>query len=208
MNKEIKQKRRQTATRLFVLFAAALFIALPLFATPALAAEGGGDWRPVYDTVMLWVNFLILAFVIYYFGRRPLGNFLKGQQDEVSSELKKLEDRKKQFEGQIRETRQMIEESNTRFEKIKTRITEEGRRKRQEIIDGANEQSRKLLEMEKKKAANQIAQARQRLLAELADTASDLAARQLPSEMTEADQENMLSLYISQITAYSQQTAS
>ena len=208
MNKEIKQNRRQTATRLFFLFAAALFIALPLLAAPAMAAEGGSGWRPVYDTVMLWVNFFILAFVIYYYGRKPLGNFLKGQQDEVSSELKKLEDRKKQFEDQIRETRQMIEESSTRFEKIKTRITEEGRRKRQEIIDGANEQSRKLLEMEKKKAANQIAQARQHLLAELADTASDLAARQLPSEMTEADQENMLSLYISQITAYSQQTAS
>lgn len=208
MNKEIKQKQRQRASRLFFLLAAAFFIALPLLSTHALAAEGGGDWRPVYDTVMLWVNFFILAFVIYYYGRKPLGNFLKGRQDEVSSELKKLEDRKKQFEDQIQETRQMIEESSTRFENIKARVTEEGRRKRQEIIDGANEQSRKLLEMEKQKAANQIAQARQHLLVELADTASDMAARQLPSEMTEADQENMLSLYINQITAYSQETAS
>lgn len=204
MNKEIKRNRPHTATRWFFLLAVALFIALPLLSSQALAAEGGSDWRPIYDTVMLWVNFFILAFLIYYYGRKPLSNFLKGQQDEVSSELKKLEERKEQFEKQIRETRQMIEESGARFEKIKARITEEGRRKRQEIIDQANEQSRKMLEMEKKKAANQIAQARHRLMAELADSASEKALQMLPEEITAEDQENMLQHYIKQIHDYSQ----
>jgi len=169
------------------------------------AGDGAADWRPVYDTIMLWVNFFILAFVIYRYGKTPFLNFLKGRQKEVSDEIDELEERKQTFERQIEETQQAISDSSTRFEKIKSRITEEGERKRQQIIDQANEQSRKMLEMEKKKAANQIVQARQLLLAELADSASDMALNRLPQEITDADQDNMLSLYINQITQYAEQ---
>ncbi len=203
MNKVI----RQTATRFFRL-TPAIMIALFLLCPQALAAEGGAEWRSTYDTLMLWVNFFILAFVIYHYGRKPFSNFLKGQRDEISSEIEELGNRKKGFEDQILETRQMIAESSTRFEEIKSRITEEGRRKRQEIIDRAREQSRKLIEMEKKKAANQIAQARHQLIDELADSASSMAFKRLPGEMTESDQEGLLSLYIQQITEYSRQAAS
>ena len=131
---------------------------------------------------------------------------MKGRQKEVSEEIDELEERKQTFERQIEETQQAISDSSTRFEKIKSRITEEGERKRQQIIDQANEQSRKMLEMEKKKAANQIVQAKQLLMAELADSASDMALNRLPKEITDADQDNMLSLYINQITQYAEQT--
>lgn len=168
--------------------------------------SGAADWRSIYDTVMLWVNFFILAFLIYYFGRRPFKNFLKGRQDEIADEIKKLEKQKEDYEEQIRQTRELIRESGERFEKIKSRITEEGRQKRQQIIDQANEQSKKMMEMEKKKAASRIRQARQRLLSELADSASSMAMSRLPAEMTEEDQEKMLSLYISQVSEYAQKT--
>lgn len=197
---------RRSTNRFFRLLPAALLF-VHLFCASAMAAgDGAGDWRPVYDTIMMWVNFLILAFVIYRYGKTPFLNFLKGRQREVSEEIDELEERKQTFERQIEETRQMIADSSSRFEKIKSRITEEGERKRQEIIDQANDQSRKMLEMEKKKAASQIVQAKQLLLAELADTASDMALNRLPQEITDADQDNMLSLYINQITQYAEQT--
>ena len=196
---------RHTANRFFRLAPCALLF-VHLFCANAMAAgDGAADWRPVYDTIMLWVNFFILAFVIYRYGKTPFLNFLKGRQKEVSDEIDELEERKQTFERQIEETQQAISDSSTRFEKIKSRITEEGERKRQQIIDQANEQSRKMLEMEKKKAANQIVQARQLLLAELADSASDMALNLLPQEITDADQDNMLSLYINQITQYAEQ---
>ena len=200
MNNAIKH----TANRFFRVAPAALLF-FHLFCTSAMAGDGAADWRPVYDTIMLWVNFLILAFVIYRYGKTPFLNFLKGRQKEVSQEIDELAERKQTFERQIEETQQAILDSSTRFEKIKSRITEEGERKRQEIIDQANEQGRKMLAMEKKKAANQIVQAKQLLMAELADSASDMALNRLPQEITDADQDNMLSLYINQITQYAEQ---
>lgn len=194
---------RQTTNRLFRL-APAILLFMHLFCASAMAADNSVEWRPIYDNIMLWINFFILAYGIYYLGRKPFMNFLKGRQKEVADEIKELADRKESFERQIEETRQMIQDSGTRFEKIKSRIKDEGERKRQQIIDQANEQSRKLMEMEKKKAANQILQARQHLLAELADSASDLALNRLPKEITDDDQNNMLSLYINQIAEYAE----
>jgi len=194
---------RKAANQCFRLMPAVLIV-IHMLGPSAMASDNSVDWRAIYDNIMIWVNFFILAYVIYYFGRKPFMDFLKGREKEVSEDIRQLEERKKTFEDQIQETEQMIKDSSSRFEKIKSRITEEGERKRQQIINQANEQSRKLLEMEKKKAANQIVQARQLLMAELADTASDLALDRLPKEINEADQENMLSLYIHQIAEYAE----
>lgn len=180
----------------FVPVVAALLL---LMHTAALAAEGSPEWRPIYDTIMRWVNFFILVFLIYRYGRQPAKNFLAGRKQEVSKEIDRLEERKKEVENQISETHQQIKESEKRFEKIKARIIEEGKRKRQQIIDQANEQSRKLLEMEKKKAANKLALARQQLLSETADKASDVALARLPNELTDQDHRNLLDLYLDNV---------
>lgn len=174
-------------------------VVLLLTHTAAFAAEGSPEWRPVYDTVMRWVNFFILVFLIYRYGRQPFKNFLAGRKKEVSREIDRLEERKKEVENKVAETQRLIEQSGEQFERIKTRIIEEGKRKRQQIIDQAREQSAKMLEMEKKKAANRIVNARQQLLAETVDKAGELALSRLPEELTEEDQSNILSLYIDNV---------
>ena len=194
MNSALKEKVKSLC-----LLAPVVAAILLLMHTAAFAADGSPEWRPVYDTIMRWINFFILVFLIYRYGRRPIKNFLAGRKHEVTREIDRLEERKQEVENQIAETHQQIQESGKRFEKIKSRITEEGKRKRQQIIDQANEQSRKMLEMEKKKAANKIAQARQQLLSETADRASDVALAQLPDEITDQDHRNLLDLYLDNV---------
>lgn len=195
MNSEMMKKMVKALYRLLPVIA----VVLLLMHTPAFAAESSADWRPTYDIIMRWVNFFILMFLIYRYGRHPVKNFLMDRKKQVSKELDKLEEHKKQLENQIEENRQELQESTKRFEKIKSRIIEEGRRKRQEIIDQANEQSRKLLEAEKKKATNRIAQARRQLLEETADQASAIAFDMLPNELTDEDHRNMLNLYLNNV---------
>lgn len=178
-------------------------ILLLMCTAAAYAADGTTEWRPIYDTIMRWVNFFILVFLIYRYGRQPFKNFLAGRKYEVTREIDELEDRRKEIENQIAETRRQIEESGKRFEKIKARIKEEGRRKRQQIIDQANEQSRKMIEMEKKKAASQIAQARMRLLAETTDKASEMALQRLARELTDEDHHNLINLYLDNVNRMS-----
>lgn len=163
------------------------------------AFAGDAQWRPIYDKIMMWVNFFILAFVIVKYGRKPFMNFLQGQSDEIAAEIHRLQKQKNTIDAQIHKTHQMIETSAARFEKIKKRIIEEGERAKQRIIEDAKTQSKKIIELEKIKAKNQIVQAKNRFLAEMVDEASALAQKRLPDEITHQDHELLLDLFITNI---------
>ncbi|MGM0451700.1 MAG: hypothetical protein ACQERN_00860 [Thermodesulfobacteriota bacterium] len=171
---------------------------LHLSIVPALAADEPG-WRPIYDTIMLWVNFAILVYLLYRFLRQPLKTFLQGQRDEVAQEIAEVEEKKQQMQDMIAETKRQIEESAVRFDKIKARIIDEGETTKQQMIEDAKKQGKKLMEMEKKKADSQILRARKTFLAEMVDAATQYAQDRLPGELTEDDHDKMIDLYLDNV---------
>jgi F-type H+-transporting ATPase subunit b len=189
----------------FLYIAAGATMMLVFAAAPASASSGG--WRPVYDEVMLWVNFFILAFIIVKYGRKPLMNFLNGQKDEIADQIHRLQKEKNALEAKIKKATAMIEDSSIRFEEIKTRIIADGERTKQEIIENAKAQSKNIIEAEKLKASTQIVQAKTRFISELVDQASALALSKLPTEVTAADQEKLQQLFISNIHRVGQKSA-
>ncbi len=169
-----------------------------LLSTTAAAAEPG--LRPIYDQVMLWINFFIFVFLAVKYGKKPLLNFLQGQKDEVADQIHRLQKQKNALEAKINKTHTMIKDSSTRFEQIKSRIMEDGERSKQKIIDDAKMQSKNIIEVEKLKATTQIAQAKDEFMAELVDEASALAQKKLPSEINDSDHNNLLDLFLSNIS--------
>lgn len=170
------------------------------------AFAGDAQWRPIYDKIMIWVNFFILAFIIVKYGKKPFLNFLQGQTDEISEEIHRLQKQKNTIDAQISKTKQMTESSSIRFDKIKTRIIEEGERTKQKIIEDAKTQSKKIIELGKIKADNQIVQAKNQFMAEMVDKASALAQKRLPAEITNQDQQQLLDHFIANIAGATKQT--
>jgi F-type H+-transporting ATPase subunit b len=177
---------------------AAALLGILLLSTTAAAAEPG--WRPIYDKVMLWINFFIFVFLAVKFGKKPLLHFLQGQKDEVADHIHRLQKQKNALEAQINKTHTMIEDSSVRFEQIKSRIMEDGERSKQKIIEDAKAQGKNMIEVEKLKATNQITQAKDQFMAELVDEASALAQKRLPSEINDSDHNNLLGLFLSNIS--------
>jgi len=166
-------------------------------ATPAMAGEAAGGWRPVYDIAMMYINFAILVFVIIKYGSGPIKAFLEGQKQEVVKHIDDVEARKRELLARIDEAKMALADSSARFDRIKTRITAEGERVRGEIVESARQQSRRMLEMEKNKAESKLADARKKFLAELVDRATEFALCRLPEEVTDSDHENIISNYLS-----------
>ena len=75
---------------------------------PTQAAAAAGDWRPTYDTVMMWINFIILTAVLIKLLRHPLGNFLKTQRDSTAHTLDVLEGEKRRIESEIQSMRRLV----------------------------------------------------------------------------------------------------
>ena len=170
-------------------------------AAEVLAAEGGGGWRPTYDIIMKWVNFGILVLIFFKFARRPLKNFLSDKKNEISLQIKKLEDEKDRLHQRVREAETELEENVLRLDELKERIIQTGERRKIEIIEDARQESRMLLESAKQKIEGRIIRARNRLKAEMIDAAAELALDKLPGLVTEDDNRKLLEQFMTSAVA-------
>ncbi len=174
-------------------------VVLFFFIGPALAADEAANWRPTYDMIMMWVNFLILAGVLYKFLKNPIMDFIQGRKYEMEKELQKAEDLKKQAQDKIQEAKKMLEEGRARFDLIKERIILQGEKRREQLIEEAEQHSQYMLIEAKRRVDNQIVRAQEKYRAELVDTAFDLVLERLPKEITEEDGEKLVQNYIDNI---------
>lgn len=173
---------------------------LALFCPDALAAETTQNWRSVFDLVMRWVNFAIIAFVIFKFGRKPIKDFLANRREEIDYQIKKFDQQKQAAEKKVQEATEMLNNSVARFEKIKQRILEDGEKRKQQIIKDARQESKLLLQGAQRKIQNQIVEAKNLIRSELIDAAIVLAEKKLPQEITAGDEQKLTEHYM-EITA-------
>ena len=162
----------------------------------ALASESSGGWRPIYDEVLLWFNFGIIVFVFIKYCKTPLMNFFHGRKEEIAQEIERIEENKKQAADKVTEINKMVDESKARFAKIKNRIVEQGERKKAEIIESAQNQSKTMIVNAKRRIESHFEQAKNEFRAELIDKAIDLALERLPKEMTPEDNEKFTSEFL------------
>ncbi len=180
------------------LHAVMIAASLHLTGLNALASETGGNWRSTYDLVMIWLNFGIFAFLLVKYLKTPLINFLRGRQDEFAREINRLEEKKAQISLKINETQQRFEKSEAHYENIKAKIITQGEEKKKELIEGARQESRLMIEQTNVRLGNQILQAKNKFKSEMIDLAFSLAMKRLPAEITKADHQRLLDRYIEQ----------
>lgn len=176
-----------------------MVVAIGLFGVcpDLMAAEEAGGWRETYDLVMRWINFGILAFIIVKFARTPLKEFIFGQRKNLIRELEQKEAEKKAITEKVDAVIAELKENAARVEDLKTRIIEQGKKKRQEIIDSAKEQSRQMLSDTQMRLGHQVIQAKYQLRSEIVETAIDLAIDKLPKIVTENDNQKFIDIFVS-----------
>lgn len=170
------------------------------FVFPVMAADEASNWRPTYDIIMMWVNFSILAGVLYKFLKNPIMDFIQGKKYEMEKEIQKAEELKEEAEEKIREAKKMLEEGKDRFNQIKERIIAQGEKRKDQLIEEAEQHSQYMLLEAQRRVDNQILRAQKKFRAELVDTAFDLVLERLPKEITEEDSEKFVQNYIQYIT--------
>jgi F-type H+-transporting ATPase subunit b len=175
---------------------------LHLMAFEAFAADGSDGWRVTFDLIMRWANFLILAALLIKFGRVPVKSFLESKKQDISDEIKKLENEKKQMIRQIDKNQKQLENSQERLSALKKRIIAQGEKNKQKIIDEAEQESKILLANAKRKINSRIMEARETLKSELIDTAVALAMERLPEKITDEVNQRLIDAFISNAAAH------
>lgn len=177
-------------------FILAVVIGILLLGTEASAADNSGDWRPVFDLVMRWLNFGIIVFILIKYARTPIKDFLLSRRAEVAREIEMVEEKKEEANKKIQDAARMLEESEVRFARVKERIIQEGEIKKQKLIEDAQQESKILLESTMKKVESQLLDAKRAFKSELVDTAISLAMKRLPDEITTEDNQNFTNQFL------------
>ena len=175
----------------------ACLILLHLSAFEVQAADSSGDWRPLFDLVMRWVNFLILAFLLIKFSRAPIKKFLADKKQAIADQIGELETEKDQILRQIEESKKQLKNSQERLSELKKRIVAQGEKNKQKMIAEAELESKMMLKSAKEKMDHRIVEARQVLKTELIDTAIARAIEMLPGKITEEDNRKFIDVFVS-----------
>jgi F-type H+-transporting ATPase subunit b len=166
---------------------------------PGLAMASSPEWRPTYDVVMKYVNFGILAAVIYRYGREPIKNFLKQQQGDVVAQIDALEGEKNRVIEEIKAAQSQAAENRERLEEMKARLISQGESEKQQIIEQAQQQSATMIEAAEKKMDFKIVQAHKQIKHELANLAFEQALLRLPQIMTDSDNQHLVDIYMERL---------
>mmetsp|Transcript_18459 Transcript_18459/g.8602 ORF Transcript_18459/g.8602 Transcript_18459/m.8602 type:complete len:209 (+) Transcript_18459:1519-2145(+) len=173
-------------------------VCLHILGCEVFASEAESSWRPIYDIIMRWLNFLILAFLIIKFSKKPLKDFLHKERENIASEIEKVEQEKQKVSERIKEANKLLEESNVRFKQLEERIIEQGRRRKQEIIIDAKKQSKLMLQTAKQRIDNYILKAQAQLKSEMIDEAFVYAFEKLPEKVTDKDNYKLVDVFLEQ----------
>lgn len=152
--------------------------------------------RATWDDLMRWVNFFILAGLIFKYARAPMANFLKGKKAETARVIGRMEEKKREAQAKIQDGQQQLQDSNERLDRIKDRIVVEGKRCKEKMIDDAKRESQIMLDAAQIRIESQIRDAHQIIRDELIETAAEKALVKLPQLMTEKDHERIMALWM------------
>ncbi len=182
-------------------FMFAVVIGIHLLGSEASAADNSGNWRPVFDLVMRWLNFGIIVFILVKYARTPIKDFLLSRREEVAREIETIEEKKEAANKKIQDAARMLDESEVRFARIKARIIQEGQTKKQKLIEDAQQESKILLKSTMKKIETQLLDAKRAFKSELVDTAISLAMKRLPDEITTEDNQKFTNQFLTSASA-------
>lgn len=180
-----------------MLSAAALTV-LPALAQAAEEGHGEeitfvGDWLPRL------VNFAIIAGVLIYFMRKPVRDFFKNRSAEIARAIEEsrqareraaaaLADMERKMKDLEAETGRMIADAQTRGEKDKQALVEEGKK----IAADVQAQVKASIDVEVQKAKTALA-------AEAALLSIDLAEGNIKEKISKQDHERILKDYINKV---------
>jgi F-type H+-transporting ATPase subunit b len=180
-----------------LLFMAAGILAFLLItALDAFAEEGSVSGRKIWDSVMLWVNFGILAFVFVKYARKPLMGYLLGVRTKVQNDLSTLENEFIQARSLASVEEEKLKEIDQRLREIQESILQLGRKEREEIIEQGKILAEKMVRDAQHYAEHQFALAKQAFSAQMVDMALAVVEDRLVKGMTEKDNDTLISQFV------------
>jgi F-type H+-transporting ATPase subunit b len=182
----------KTKSIIHMIFPAIIFSTILTFWVTCAWAADFEFTRETYDLMMRWVNFIILAALIIKYARRPIANFLKEKKDDVAKAIEKLERQKQAAKDQLLVYQKQLTASENQLAQIKQKIIAEGEARKAELIAGAQNDSRVMMETAQLRIDHMIRETHGQIKSELIDSAAEIALTKLSAMITTEDHDSLI----------------
>jgi F-type H+-transporting ATPase subunit b len=187
-----KSKVKSQKSKLFCIFTFLIFN----FAFLGVAFGSGGEeaaHTPLWKEYM-WqiINFGILVFILYKFGKKPFQSFLRQRTELIEKTLKEARDAKELAQKALQEVEERFKTKDKEIEEILSASKRSGEEERERILEESNRLKEKIFEQAKVNIEFELKHAKEAIKAEAVELAMELAEKKLKEKLTKNEQEKLL----------------
>jgi F-type H+-transporting ATPase subunit b len=155
-----------------------------------------GKW---WDFVKRTVNFVLLAAILVYLLRKPLGNFFGGRRVDIAKSLEEFEKKKAEAEAKFGELEAKLAEIKAEREKVVADYVKEGEEERAKIVANAREMAERMKKQAQVAIEREIKSAKQELIREIAELSSAMAEEMVRKNINDDDQVRLVKEYLEKV---------
>jgi len=175
----------------------------PEHAQPAGEHEAEGHDESIGGMIkkMGWpvANFIIFLGVIYYFGNKPMKEYLAARSATIRKDLVEAAELKATATAQLAAIEQKLQALPGELDKLRTRGAEDIKAEDARIAAAAAADRERLLEQTRREIDLQVRLAKKEILEHAADLSVQLATERIKKEVTPEDQSRLVDRYLDQV---------
>lgn len=184
--------------RLFTALLAAAVLVIPVV---ALASEGEGGGRSIYDLVMRIVNFTVLVGVLIYFARKPAVEGIRNSIESVRTMLNEAEESRKQAEARMKEAEDRLVKVDEEMDELLAAARRESEMEKERILADAQDSVHRLKREAKLAIEQELKKSQAALRKEVAESAVKIAEEIIRKDVKPEDNKRFVSEYLEKLEA-------
>lgn len=164
------------------------------FASYAFGSGEEAEHAPSLWKDYMWkiINFGILVFILFKFGKKPIQNFLQKRTELIEKTLNEAKEAKEAALKALHEVEERLKTKDAEIEAILSAARKSGEYERDRIIEESSKLKEKILEQAKTNIDFELKHAKEVIKAEAVELAMELAEKKLKDKLTKDEQEKLL----------------
>ena len=170
-----------------------------LWATPALASEGGGD--PWMDLIFKGVNFAVLMALLFWFLRKPIPAFLRSNAERVKTELEHSRAAHAKAQKELAEQKRLIESLETELKKMAELARADAEKEKAYLVAEAEKQAERIKTQLRLQMEQEVLSASIALRKEIAEEMSRVVEKVLPGRVDQTASTKLFKEFMTHLEA-------
>lgn len=177
----------------------ALALALLLLVPADVLAAAEGEHEGILPTIARLFNFAILAGVLVYFLRGPIGDYLQTRSAQIRHDLVTAAEMRRTATAQLEQIQQQLASLPAEIAALRTRGAEDIAAEEARIAETAKAERARLVEQTRREVAMRLRVARRELTEHAAALAVRIAEQRIARTITPDDQARLIDRYSAQL---------